>query len=1660
MVGYSRHRTFSIVVAFIILFSGIPFFLFNDVRAEEPLVWFDDDWGYCKNITVSNKYADYPTKIVLYKDSGTYNCSGHCNNNFSDIRFACSNGTSIPYFIQNYTDGSRADVWVKNEYNVSDFYIYYGNVNAVNDSNGTRTFLVYDDFNDGVINTTKWDTGTDGGATIQEKLGKIFITSSQSESDYSGACLVSDTALPSGNYVVETLSRRNYSYGAGELGLHTGLADKRVFDSTYYGCWSDAAGSRLMYYPTSGYNLASTYDTTTTYGSPTNWDRYEGYWVDTKVVIDNTNGKAHSHFIYATENGWLNMSSGDADKLSANYVQLGYGSYKSTGKQCSWEYIMVYSYISGTKPSLTFGEQYAVGASIDLPVPSDSAVDVSVLLTELSVFINATQGGINWTIETLPDIGSQYNWTEEGSGLKVCSISGLQYNTTYTWYVNATLNTTTNTSENWTHNVFSFTTQDFPEMFTSESPLDDIENVSVSTTELSVYLDAGIWDKMNWTIETVPDAGSQYNWSSSDDSGVKTCSLSNLVSYRWYTWYVNVTTDSSAVANATESWINAVYTFRVEPEWWDANWKYRKEIYLNNRIDDYQIPVTLNYTSGNYNCSSHSKADFSDVRFVYGNNTAVLDYWIENYTSGEQARFWVLDDYPTGNIFMYYGKDDATSTSNGTNTFLLYDDFSGTTQDPRNLWTETGSIDWSTNGDVKLNSSEALLSDILFSYDTRFRCRSKANEQDIDLIRYSDSATVSANNLSHIECSDYYYDGDFDTFRVHTKNNITDSMHQFVGWETCLNRYQVYEIARTHNTNYFKQNTTHVANVDTGDETGEEVPVCDMYVGWVVWSPQESTLTVDWCFVAKYSSSEPTFKSVRSEEQRPTSLVFTNIQPTGVGLELTPIANVTINNVNGLVSTVDWYNSTDNSTWTHFAKFTNHPANTSNTTTCSFADQYATTYYLKVTSYDTYVNSSVEWDFTTRASYMPNTPASFVATVVNRTVLSLTWIDDIDADATYIEYDSSSHDTWNRGDYSYLGNETDGAITHTGLSHGQTVYYKAWSYNITDKLWSVGATTSNTTNSNQLPVYSSESPSNASGVPVQYVNWSVYIEDGEGDSFDWWMNCSSGNQSSGLAGSNGTKYLNMTGLPWDITYTVWVNTTDSYGWTREWFLFSVGNYTPVNATIISAVTYERQINLSWSTDYKTDFVYVEWDATNDTSWSRGDHNYTGVNSSSGSGNHIHLRPSTTYYYKSWSYNATGHMWSATGSNVFDNVTIGNNAPTTDTDTEVPTNSSVDQNTFVSLSINLTDLDDADTMNVTFYNASNNVVISVDTNAITTASVVWYGLSVNVEYSWYVTVDDSYDNTTSDWWNFTTAGRGEVWIDDNHPNPYWYDTIHVHTLSEAVTNASSGGSLYVYAGTYAGPVSVNKQLNISGNGTSTKISGLLGTVDGFDITVSGVNVSNFWVWDCSIGIDIHVSGCIVLDVTISECDTGVNVSSATSGNISGNHIYVDSVGVSLYSSENIELFDNVIDTNGSSGDGILFDTCSYVNVSNSDISGFYAGMNFTWGNDNNTVVNNYITYNSIGLLLDEWEEYDVFHTNHITDNTYGVNVDGDDNLFYNNYFDNTNNAYDTGSNSWNVSLRVGTNIIDGPYIMGNYWSDYTGSDITSDGIGDTPYNIPP
>ena len=243
------------------------------------------------------------------------------------------------------------------------------------------------------------------------------------------------------------------------------------------------------------------------------------------------------------------------------------------------------------------------------------------------------------------------------------------------------------------------------------------------------------------------------------------------------------------------------------------------------------------------------------------------------------------------------------------------------------------------------------------------------------------------------------------------------------------------------------------------------------------------------------------------------------------------------------------------------------------------------------------------------------------------------------------------------------------------------------------------------------------------------------------------------------------------------------------------------------------------------------------------------------------------------------------------------------------------------------------------------------------------------------------------------------------------------------IQDAVNNASSGDTICVKAGNYTENVDITTaHLTLAGEGADVVNVAVADSGDHvFEVTVGYVNISGFNVTGATGNDGIYLSGadhCNISDNTASNNKYyGIELRSSSNNTLTGNTANSnDYDGIFLDSSSNNILLNNTASNN--EGDGIYLDSSS-----------------------NNTLLNNTASNNEY------YGEY------------YGIELsNSSDNLIYNNYFNNTNNAYDGGSNRWNTTVTTGPNIIGGPSIGGNYWSDYTCADLDGDGFGNTSYTI--
>jgi len=155
----------------------ITFFSLLFVVSADP-GWWNSAWMYRKNITINNSQnSEALTNYQVFVNVTPYDSD--MNSTFKDLRFIDSDdSTVLDYWIENYVSESYADVWINISsiipaYSTKDIYMYYGNSSVSSASDGDATFLLWDDFNDNSIDTSKWNATIRG--TVQEANQRIEL---------------------------------------------------------------------------------------------------------------------------------------------------------------------------------------------------------------------------------------------------------------------------------------------------------------------------------------------------------------------------------------------------------------------------------------------------------------------------------------------------------------------------------------------------------------------------------------------------------------------------------------------------------------------------------------------------------------------------------------------------------------------------------------------------------------------------------------------------------------------------------------------------------------------------------------------------------------------------------------------------------------------------------------------------------------------------------------------------------------------------------------------------------------------------------------------------------------------------------------------------------------------------------------------------------------------------------------------------------------------------------------------------------------------------------------------------------------------------------------------------------------------------------------------
>jgi len=320
-----------------------------------------------------------------------------------------------------------------------------------------------------------------------------------------------------------------------------------------------------------------------------------------------------------------------------------------------------------------------------------------------------------------------------------------------------------------------------------------------------------------------------------------------------------------------------------------------------------------------------------------------------------------------------------------------------------------------------------------------------------------------------------------------------------------------------------------------------------------------------------------------------------------------------------------------------------------------------------------------------------------------------------------------------------------------------------------------------------------------------------------------------------------------------------------------------------------------------------------------------------------------------------------------------------------------------------------------------------------------------------DYSGYDTDEDGLGDTP---YNITNSS-GNVVAQDYHPliTNFTPAAENLNTgkkymrIQGAIDEASPYDTIKIFPGIYRTNLIINKPIILSGDPIIDASGGI-----GIRIMANDTFVEHLIVFNASTAILAYNSTSLLTNITLNNC-TAYNSTNGT--------VFIEVINSKINSSTS---FNN-------SGYGIALIESHNNTLTNVTVEKNNNGM-YLFKSNSNILNGSYVRYNNYGIFLNVSQTNTITNFT-ITHNNYGIyfhslQEPSTNNIIYNNLFNNTNNVYFSGAihpNKWNVTKQVGTNIIGGLYLGGNFWAkpDGTGfsqtcTDSDADGICDSPYTI--
>jgi len=272
-------------------------------------------------------------------------------------------------------------------------------------------------------------------------------------------------------------------------------------------------------------------------------------------------------------------------------------------------------------------------------------------------------------------------------------------------------------------------------------------------------------------------------------------------------------------------------------------------------LTDYQKKITIPYKSA-------MQADFDDIRFVTSAGEHI-PYWLESKTNSSTADVWIMNDYVTGDtyIWMYYGNSGLSSGSDGDDVFELHDDFEGTSLDTAK-WEEigTGGVSVSDsechitgNGCGGSHGHRGIIGKTAYGYGYAVEFMVKT-----DSIAGNSwggwSSIDNVNSVRVIEGStDNAYYAQTESGGIYAYSIALDTQYHRISISRVSSSSIKYDYDYGEDP-YELTNTTYIPTVDLLPQLTNWIPGVDSWVDWVI--------------IRKYTSTEPTYVIGAEQHQR------------------------------------------------------------------------------------------------------------------------------------------------------------------------------------------------------------------------------------------------------------------------------------------------------------------------------------------------------------------------------------------------------------------------------------------------------------------------------------------------------------------------------------------------------------------------------------------------------------------------------------------------------------------------------------------------------------------------------------------------------------------------------------------------------------------------